>query len=73
MRGAIISNPADIVRAIESYTYEMQAMKSLGAHFLSEIVEEVFEYNSEKNIITRYLVVLEEEKRTLGNIWEVWN
>ena len=47
-------------------------MKILGANHVVDILEELFEINEELGLITRYVVIKEEEKYSLNDLIKVW-
>lgn len=47
-------------------------MKLLGANYVAEIHEELFEFNEELGLITRYVVIKEEEKYSMNEIIKIW-
>jgi serine/threonine protein kinase len=53
--------------------YETQLAKiNCNPEFVTEIKEEIIEYNPDKNIIVRYIVIIERATNTLTDLKKIW-
>ena len=53
--------------------YETQLAKmNCNPEFVTEIKEELIEFNAERNLITRYCVIIERAANTMADLRKIW-
>ena len=66
-------NLADNCSVFDTIFYETQLAKiNCNPDYVTEIKEEIIEFNPEKMVITRYVVIIERAENTLSDLKKIW-